>query len=926
MKIAHLGLTAILLASPSAPAQLRQQGPKLVGCYRNTKPFLGDSAAISADGNTAIVGGPFDDSLVGAAWVFARVGGVWAQQGAKLVGSGANGSRGAEQGSSVAISADGNTVVVGGPWDGDGVGAAWVFSRTGGTWAQMGSKLVGSGATGSIKAMQGTSVAISADGTTVAVGGPDDDSWAGAVWIWVRQGDEWVAQGPKLVGTGAAATGARQGASVALSADGDTAIVGGPNNWAGGQRAGGAWVFTRSAGVWTQQGGVLYGVGAVGDPKEGTSVAISADGNTAILGGSGDNGNLGAAWVFTRTAGIWTQEDGKLVGTGAIGAARQGASVSLSADGNMAVVAGYDDDARAGALWIWTRTGGNWAQQGAKLVGSGAVGAAAQGESVALSADGGTLIAGGPYDENGAGAAWPWARSGAEWSQQGSKLVGSGVARVASQGRSVALSADGNTAILGSPYGPEDSGACVWARTGGVWEQQGGILIGSSAVGSSNQGESVSISADGNTAIVGGRDEDTKTAVAWVWMRSGAAWTQQGSKLVGGGAAGSSPTGAAVALSGDGNTAFVGGYEANSLAGGAWVWVRTGDIWTQQGEMLVGSGSAGNIARQGSAVALSEDGDTAILGGFYDDGGVGAAWVFTRSGGVWTQQGAKLVGTGAETPAAQGSAVALSGDGNTAIVGGPTQDTWYDAVGAAWVFVRTGGSWAQQGEKLVGPGATGLSLQGTSVALSRDGGAAIVGGPADADGAGAAWVWKRAGDVWTPHGTKLVGTGSDTPARQGESVALSGDGSTAIVGGPNDTTGGNTAGAAWAFSTGQSFYPLSPCRLLDTRDPAGPLGGPALAADGSRLFTMTGVCGVPADARALSANVTVTQTTAAGGLTLHPGDQATPTASTISFGAGLTRANNAMLLVADDGSGTVNVVNRSSGPLHLVVDVNGYFR
>jgi len=144
-----------------------------------------------------------------------------------------------------------------------------------------------------------------------------------------------------------------------------------------------------------------------------------------------------------------------------------------------------------------------------------------------------------------------------------------------------------------------------------------------------------------------------------------------------------------------------------------------------------------------------------------------------------------------------------------------------------------------------------------------------------------------------------------------------------LVGGPTDGSG---AGAVWYFAAGRPFYPLTPCRLLDTRDPAGPLGGPALAADGSRLFTMTGVCGVPADARALSANVTVTETTAAGGLTLHPGDEATPTASTVSFGAGLTRANNAMLLVAGDGSGSVNVVNRSPGPLHLIVDVNGYFR
>ena len=145
----------------------------------------------------------------------------------------------------------------------------------------------------------------------------------------------------------------------------------------------------------------------------------------------------------------------------------------------------------------------------------------------------------------------------------------------------------------------------------------------------------------------------------------------------------------------------------------------------------------------------------------------------------------------------------------------------------------------------------------------------------------------------------------------------------ALIGGPSDASG---AGATWYFAAGQSFYALTPCRILDTRDPDGPLGGPVLAPESSRLFMMTGVCGVPADASALSANVTVTQTTAAGGLTLHPGDEATPEASTISFGAGRTRANNAMLLLAGDGTGTVNVVNRSPGSVHVIVDVNGYFR
>src|SRR5260370_1351688 len=91
--------------------------------------------------------------------------------------------------------------------------------------------------------------------------------------------------------------------------------------------------------------------------------------------------------------------------------------------------------------------------------------------------------------------------------------------------------------------------------------------------------------------------------------------------------------------------------------------------FAQQGPKLVGTLPVGS-SEQGFSVALSADGDTAI-GGRPSDDLNGAAWVFTRSRGVWTQQGDKLVGSGAVLDAAQGRSVALSADGNTAIVGGP---------------------------------------------------------------------------------------------------------------------------------------------------------------------------------------------------------------------------------------------------------------
>src|SRR5260370_61008 len=99
-----------------------------------------------------------------------------------------------------------------------------------------------------------------------------------------------------------------------------------------------------------QQGPKLVGADVVGLPLQGASVALPADGNTALVGGAGDDNRAGAVWVFTRNNGMWTQQGPKLVGTGAVSNAGQGHSVALSADGNTAIEGGFVDDGGAGAM------------------------------------------------------------------------------------------------------------------------------------------------------------------------------------------------------------------------------------------------------------------------------------------------------------------------------------------------------------------------------------------------------------------------------------------------------------------------------------------------------------------------------------------------------------------------------------------------
>jgi hypothetical protein len=124
---------------------------------------------------------------------------------------------------------------------------------------------------------------------------------------------------------------------------------------------------------------------------------------------------------------------------------------------------------------------------------------------------------------------------------------------------------------------------------------------------------------------------------------------------------------------------------------------------------------------------------------------------------------------------------------------------------------------------------------------------------------------------------------------------------------------------------GLDYYTLPPCRLLDTRGAAGPLGGPALAAMAERTFNLAGVCGLPATARAVSVNLTVVSPGGPGDLRMYPADQATPLATVLNFSTGQTRTNNLTLSLAAAAS-TFTTQNDALGTVHLIVDVNGYFQ
>ena len=397
------------------------------------------------------------------------------------------------------MSSSGNTAVIGGPADNGRVGAAWVFTRSGTSWSQQGEKLTGAE---EIEAGEfGSSVKLSDAGTTALIGGSGDNTFVGAAWVFTESGGKWPQQGPKLTGGGESGRG-EFGASDALSANGEEALIGGPRD---ASAVGAVWAFKFSAGKWTQQGGKLTGGEETGAGEFGWSVALDSAGETAVIGGPSDNGSIGAAWAFKYSGTAWLQQGKKLTGTGESGKAEFGWSAALSGEGTTALVGGPEDNAKTGAAWAFVESAGEWTQQGEKLTGTGESwrGPGRLQRGARLRSGNGARR--GLRRRGWVGAAFAFTRSAGKWSQQGEKLTANGEVGDGDFGNSVAVSSEGNTALVGAPLDNAGTGAAwVFTRTGAEWPQQGGKLTGGSESGEGEFGYGVALSSDGNTALIGG--------------------------------------------------------------------------------------------------------------------------------------------------------------------------------------------------------------------------------------------------------------------------------------------------------------------------------------------------------------------------------------------------------------------------------------
>jgi hypothetical protein len=364
-------------------------------------------------------------------------------------------------------STDGNTAMVG---VFRGYGSVYVFTERFHIWRKQ--QQIYSPETGGAYSF-GWSVSVSGD---TAVFGAPVRNWnasPGCAYVYSRMGISWIYQAKLLPPDG------RDyeffGTSVSL--DGDTVVIGAPNDDDNGNSSGSAYVFTRNGTTWALQAKLLASGGGIGDNF---GYFVSLDGDTVLIGAPWDSdkgADSGSTYVFTRSGTNWTQQ-AKLLASDGVKYDQFGISVSLDRDTALIGASDFNEYSYIatgpGSAYVFTRTDTTWTQQ-AKILASDGANGDRFGYSVSLSGD--SAFIGAFWDcnvRNGRyffGSAYVFTRTGTIWAQQQKLQVYNGVSR--NFGISVAL--EDNTAIISSYYEGDvyiHSSAYAFGRIGNIWIKQ----------------------------------------------------------------------------------------------------------------------------------------------------------------------------------------------------------------------------------------------------------------------------------------------------------------------------------------------------------------------------------------------------------------------------------------------------------------------
>lgn len=380
-------------------------------------------------------------------------------------------------------------------------------------------------------------------------------------------------------------------------------------------------------------------------------------------------------------------------------------------------------------------------------------------------------------------------------------------------GKFISVSSDGKTALIGADkldqYGIDGNrlGAVyVFKKQDGSWSQQAKLTPNDGEAGGSF-GDSVALSGDGTTALIGAHTDDQRAGSVHVFTDESGSWNQQTKLTVTDNASYGTygRLGYSVDLSSDGATALIG-----TNGGAAYVFNKDSGTWGQQAELI--NQDISQFDKFGTSVAISGDSTTALIGSWGDtdpsstDEPVGSAYIFSNQEGSWSQE-TKLTADAPDEGDQFGSQVAISNGGTTAIIGDPADDyTYGNGVGSAYIFKKNNNSWRQQAKFTAdnSSNADRLDSFADTVASASDGTIAIMGAPRDDNpngrDAGAAFIFRNQSDAWNQQ-TKLITEDGDENDGFGHAAGLSIDGTTAVIGAPNDEDpNGEGAGSVYIFS------------------------------------------------------------------------------------------------------------------------------
>ena len=802
------------------------QQAKMVTSDPETNGLFACWVSMTTDATRVVMGARFVDSGgvtdCGSAYVFFRNGNTWTQE-AKLVAS--DKATNDNFGIGTAISGDGTRILVGAfgaTVSGFGsAGAAYIFTRTGTTWAQE-TKLVDS--TPTTNNNYGISVTMNADGSRVAVaalfgdnGGTTD---AGTVLVYSRSGVTWSLEA--TLAASDKATNNNFGTGISMTGDSSRIVISSPNSTVASiSNAGCAYVFSRSGTTWTQEA-ILSASDKATNDKFGQCAAISADGSRVIIGTINatitGSASAGAVYIYSRSGTTWSQE-AKLTASDKAASAIFGVRVSMNADGSAVVVgssgATVSGLTSAGAAYYFTRSNTTWTQI-SKSTASDPQASGFFGYAVGISGDSSNIVVGGyGYTVSGftvAGAAYAFSGYGYRLDKEEAKLIASDKAAGDNFGHSIAISNDGTRVVVGAYNATVSSttqagAAYVFVKLGTTWTQEA-KLVASTLEAVAGLGVSVGITADGSRATAGAWKVDAGAVVdaggVYVFLRTGTSWAQE-AKLVASDPVTNAQMGQYSALSADGTRIIAGCSADNSNKGAVYIFSRSGTTWSQETKIVTGESVSGDLF--GGTVNISADSTRVVIGArgvsYVNAVAVGAIYVYSRSGTAWTLEQKFTTNELLASGALSGTfAIAISGDGtriaaiSSVVVNGNT-------ITGVYVFLRTGTVWTQE-TFFAGTDTVSGDNFGVSVSLSTDGSKLIVGSPlsspSSVTNAGSAYIFTRSGTTWTQE-SKIVASDKATGDRFGFSVAISGDATRTTIGARfNSPSSLSQAGAAYITS------------------------------------------------------------------------------------------------------------------------------